>query len=382
MLSFDRKISALAVLQMLLAVTLLQSVDARAVEHGETRIDGQIAGVAYTLLRPGSWNGDLVLLVHGSIPNDFEALAPGLTAQGYGVAFVTLTANVGDGDADAYRQVTLSTPKVQAKFTAHFGRPNRTYLFGFSRGAHNMTRLAETSSTRYDGMLSICGANGGTQQQLDYFFTARVLFDYHFPGVLPGTPLEMPQLDLNGFFSTIAPLVINAVLQNPLAAAEMAGVDQLELQYNDFGELVSGILQSLIIHSVTVNGTLDAARGNPFDNGAVNYTGTSDDAALNAGIARLIADPQARAYAANWYEPNGSIGNTPVILLHTTRDPIVPESRNNDKYEALVAASGNGDFLLRRNIDRFGHCTLTPQETFGAFADLVGWVETGIRPGQ
>jgi hypothetical protein len=45
----------------------------------------------------------------------------------------------------------------------------------------------------------------------------------------------MPQLDVNAFFSTIAPLVINAVLQNPLAAAEMAAVDQFGLQYADFG---------------------------------------------------------------------------------------------------------------------------------------------------
>jgi len=382
MLSIHRKSGLSLALALLLAVTLVMSVDGRAAGHGETRIDGEIAGTPYTLLQPDTWNGDLVLLVHGSIPNDFEALAPGFTAQGYGVAFVTLTNIVGDGDDDAYREVTLATRKVQAKFTARFGQPNRTYLFGFSRGAHNMTRLVETSSARYDGMLSICGANGGTQQQLDYFFTARVLFDYYFPGVLPGSPLEMPPLDFNGFFSTVAPLVINAVLQNPLAAAEMAAVDQYGLQYNDFGELVSGILQSLIIHSVTVNGTLDAARGNPFDNSATGYTGTSNDAALNAGIARLVADPQARAYAATWYEPSGSIGGTPVILLHTSRDPIVPDSPGNDKYEALVEASGNGDFLLRRTIDRFGHCEVTPDEIFGSFAELVGWAETGVRPPQ
>jgi hypothetical protein len=131
-----------------------------------------------------------------------------------------------------------------------------------------------------------------------------------------------------------------------------------------------------------VNGILDAARGNPFDNSAIEYTGTSSDAALNAGIARLVGDPQARAYAATWYEPDGSIGGTPVILLHTSRDPIVPDAGNNDKYEALVQASGNGEYLLRRTVDRFGHCTLSPQEIFGSFADLVTWAETGMRPAQ
>jgi hypothetical protein len=245
-----------------------------------------------------------------------------------------------------------------------------------------MTRLLETSSGRYDGMLSICGANGGTQQQLDYFFNARVLFDYYFPGVLPESPLEMPPLDLNGFFMNVAPLIIGAIVQNPVAAMEMAAVDQYDLEYNDFGELISGIVQSLVIHSVTVNGTLDAAHGNPFDNTAILYTGTSNDDELNAGIARLEAHPQARRYANNWYEPHGSIAGTPVILLHTSRDPIVPEPLNNDKYEALVQASGNGDYLLRRVVDRSGHCNLTPQEIFGSFADLVNWAESGIRPAQ
>ena len=382
MLSIEQKSRRSTALALLLALTLVMSLNARAAGHGEARIDGEAAGTAYALVRPGSWNGDLVLLVHGSIPGQFEALAPGFTAQGYGVAFVTLTADIGSGDGDAYRQVTLATKKVQAKFTSRFGRPNRTYLFGFSRGAHNMTRLAETTSARYDGMLSVCGANGGTQQQLDYFFTARALFDYYFPGVLPGTPLAMPSLSLDDYEDFVVPLIINAVLGNLGAAIEMAAVDQFDLQYSNIGELIEGIVQSLAIHSVTVNGLLDAARGNPFDNSLVNYTGTSDDAALNAGIARLTADPQARAYAATWYEPNGSIGGTPVISLHTSRDPIVPDAGNNDRYQTLVDASGNGDFLLRRTVDRFGHCTLTPQEIFGSFADLVAWVETGMRPGQ
>lgn len=381
MLSIEQKDRLSIALAMLLALTLVMSVNARAAGHGEVRIDGEIAGTAYTLVRPETWNGDLVLLVHGSIPDQFEGLAPGFTAQGYGVAFVTLTADVGSGDGDAFRQVTLATKKVQAKFTSRFGRPNRTYLFGFSRGAHNMTRLVETSSVRYDGMLSICGGNGGTQQQLDYFFTARVLFDYYFPDVLPGSPLAMPPLSLKDF-EDLVPLIAGAVIGDLGAAMEMAAVDQFGLQYDNIGELIEGIVQSLAIHSVSVNGLLDAARGNPFDNSRVEYSGTTDDAVLNAGIERLIADPQARAYAATWYEPNGSIGATPLIILHTSRDPIVPDAGNNDKYQALVEASGNGDFLLRRTVDRFGHCTLSPQEIFGGFADLVAWVQTGMRPVQ
>jgi hypothetical protein len=162
----------------------------------------------------------------------------------------------------------------------------------------------------------------------------------------------------------------------------MASVDQYDLRYNDLEELVSGIVQSLAIHSIGVNDLLSAANGNPFDNTLINYTGTGDDVASNAGIVRLRADQPARQYLRVWYEPNGSIGSSPVLLLHTSRDPIVPESANNDKYEALVQSTGNEDFLVRRVVDRFGHCTFSPAEIASSFTDLIAWVEAGIRPIQ
>lgn len=342
------------------------------------RVDGQVANAPFTLLMPEDWNGNLVLLVHGSIPEEFEALGQGLASAGFGVAFATLRAGLGDGAA--LKEITLHTRIVQAKFTSHFGRPDRTFLLGFSRGAHNMTQLLETAPARYSGMLSICGGNGGAQFQWDYFFTARVLFDYYFPGVLPGTPLQMPPLDINGFMNTVAPDVIDAIVANPLAAAEMAAVDQYALQYDDFAELVSGILQSLAIHSTGVNDLISAARGNPFDNTAVEYSGTSDDQALNSDLARLSAKPQARNYLQAWYEPDGTIAGVPVLLLHTSRDPIVPESGNNDRYQALVEAAGNGTSLVRRVVDRFGHCNFTDEEIAGSFTDLVVWAVAGIKP--
>jgi pimeloyl-ACP methyl ester carboxylesterase len=347
-------------------------------ENEIARVDGHVANAPFTLLMPEVWNGNLVLLVHGSIPEEFEALGQGLAAAGFGVAFATLRAGLGGGAA--LKEITIHTRIAQAQFSSHFGQPDRTFLLGFSRGAHIMTHLLETAPAQYSGMLSICGGNGGAQLQWDYFFTARVLFDYYFPGVLPGTPLQMPPLDINGFMDTVAPDVIDAILANPAAAADMAEVDQYALQYDDFNELVSGILQSLVIHSTGVNDLISAAHGNPFDNTAVAYSGTSDDQALNRDVARLSAKPQARKYLQVWYEPDGTIAGVPVLLLHTSRDPIVPESGNNDKYEALVQAAGNETSLVRRVVDRFGHCSFTDEEIAGSFTDLVVWAVAGIKP--
>ena len=362
---------------LILAGAVLASTHT-AIADGSERIDGQLAGAEYTLLRPAAWNGDLVLLVHGSITGEFEALAPGFTSQGYGVAFATLPDGLGDGDA--LPRITRDSRLVEAAFRLHFGKPLRTYLVGFSRGAHNMQRLLETTPWRYAGMLSMCGGNGGSQLQWDHFFTARVLFDHYFPGVLPGTPEDMPEIDLNTYLNRLAPGIAAELYGNPDAARELGSVEQFDLAWNDFDELVTAIIESLAIHSVGVNNLLQAASGNPFDNASTYYSGTANDANLNAGVARFVADRRAREFLRRWYEPRGRIGATPVILLHTGRDGIAPENSANDRYESRVIAAGSGDFLLRRVVDRAGHCAFGPSEIFGSFADLIAWAESGIRP--
>lgn len=374
--SFRFRQKPLCIVAALILATL--AIPAAATAQGFARIDGSIAGAPYTIMRPDSWNGDLVLLVHGSITETFEALAPGFVAQGFGVAFTALPEGLGDGAA--LRRVPFDTRRVQWKFGAEFGKPGRTYLVGFSRGAHAIQRLLEFTPWKYDGMLSYCGGNGGSALQWDHFFTARILFDYYFPGVMPGTAEAMPPLDLAEFQATLAPRIASAVFANIPAAIEMASVEQFDLAYNDVPELISGIVESLAIHSISVNDLIDAAKGMPFDNSGVYYTGTSNDAALNGAVTRLTSRWWSRFYLHRWYEPKGRLGATPTLLVHTARDGIVPERSNNDKYEALVNMNGGGDYLVRRTIDRAGHCNFTPDEIFGSFVELVIWVEAGFVP--
>jgi hypothetical protein len=373
------------VLMVIMVITLLlpgeTAMVAQANGGNYTRIDGEIQGYPYSLFKPDDWNGDLVLLVHGSIPGMFEGLAEDLVSDGFGVGFFTLSQFFGPEVGRSFRVVTIKTRFVQGQFTAHFGKPQRTYLYNFSRGAINVTNLVETSPVRYDGVFSVCGANGGIQLNFDYFFTSRVLFDYFYPGVLPGSPLHSIVNDIPGYQTQVAPLVAAAINANPAPAFEMANVAQYDLQYNNFDELRNGIVLSLAIHTSGVNSIIGDIKGIPFDNMEVYYTGSNDDEALNAGIARLSADPHARNYLQTWYEPNGSIGGTPFLALHTSRDPIVREKANNDKYEALVKGAGNGEYFLRQVVDRFGNCTFTNEELASYFSDLVNWVETGVRPG-
>jgi dienelactone hydrolase len=120
-----------------------------------------------------------------------------------------------------------------------------------------------------------------------------------------------------------------------------------------------------------VTGTADAQQrlaGQPFDNATRIYSGSSDDAALNAGVARFSADPAALA-AMNAFETAGNL-RVPVVTLHTTGDPIVPYEQQR-LYAAKVGRSGATARLTQIPVERYGHCNFESSELVGAFTSLI-----------
>jgi hypothetical protein len=140
----------------------------------------------------------------------------------------------------------------------------------------------------------------------------------------PGSAVQFPAgVD---FPTQVQPLVIAAILANPAAAIELAAVDQVELQYDTFAELVQTLVTSFTFSTAwwSTGDVYDAVNGMPFyDNTEVRYTGSADDAALNLGVQRYAAHPSARNEISRWYTPTGQL-NMPVLNLHTRRDPVVP----------------------------------------------------------
>jgi hypothetical protein len=356
------------------------SMIAQANEGGFTRIDGEIRGYPYSLFRPDDWNGDLVLLVHGSAPWWFEIFGPIVAEQGFGVAYATFGEDTGHNQMSSLKEMPILTRNVQAMFTANFGKPSRNYLYAFSRGANHSIQLLETSPARYDGVLSACGGNPGAPVIHQYFISTRVLFDYFYPGVIPGTPLESPVNSLTEFLDQIAPLIAQAIIDNPYPAMEMAGTNIYNFEYSDLGELINYIIESQMILPSIVNGALAELKGSPFDNSSVVYSGSDDDEALNAGVARFSGDKVALQYLEVWDGTTGDLGETPFLSLHTSKDGTVPEKYMNDIFQSLIDGAGSGDYYVRRVTDRLGHCNFTIPELLGGLEDLVNWVETGVKP--
>jgi pimeloyl-ACP methyl ester carboxylesterase len=298
-------------------------------------------------------------------------LGEGLLALNYAVAYSSYSE-----PGFAIKDGAIRTRQLVGLFTSHFGKPKRTYLIGISMGAGVVVSLVENNPVQFDGVLPLCGLVGGSQMALDHFFTVRVLFEYFFPGVLP-SGLMTPQQ----FFDEVAPLVAHAVLGNPDTARELAGVHQVALTYENPEELLTSIMLPLYFTSYDfyVTDLHERTHGRGFfENRTTVYTGSSNDAALNAGVARYAASPEARAYLRQWYEPSGKL-RVPMLMLHAEREPVLPY-RQALKYQALVDAAGQSDLLVRRDIEIFGHCNWDVTETLRAFQDLALWVEHGIKP--
>ena len=116
-------------------------------------------------------------------------------------------------------------------------------------------------------------------------------------------------------------------------------------------------------------GTNDAIAkegGMPFGNLARAYSGSLDDAALNAGVARFQSTADEAKVATL---QTAARLRRPLVTIHDTGDPIVPVW-HQALYRSRLDLLGR---LLHTpfTVHRYGHCNFTDAELLAAFAVLV-----------
>jgi len=348
-----------------------------------TVVEGEIGpGALYGFYVPENWNGDVVYFAHGMVdPSAPIELDPGFSA-GYrepllerGFAFVLSSFSE---NGVALKRGAIETHQLRGLFKSYFGNPRRSYLMGMSMGGGIVIPLIEDYPQQYDGAFVMCGLIGGTAHAMKQFFDFRVLFDYYYPGLLPGEVTSLPEGTT--FVGDMLPLGF-AAMSNSARALELLSVDQMEVEIlNPATELPDAMIGKLASYTFWAVDFPDRVHDHNFyDNLDTLYTGSSDDAALNAGVERCgpVSRPAER-YMTHYFEPTGNLA-IPLITLHGERDPLVPLS-HEAIYANLVAEQGASDLLLQRTSQTFGHCAFTQAEWLTAFTDLVTWVETGVKP--
>jgi pimeloyl-ACP methyl ester carboxylesterase len=331
----------------------------------------QTSGALYRICFPADWNGELVIYAHGyfeasqpiAIHDDViggQSVSSAVTGLGYGFATTSYPAN-GLVVPEAVEDVIA----LQGTFVRLYRPdPTRTLIVGASEGGLVAALAAERHPDVIDGALALCGPIGDFQAQLDHFGDFRVVFDYFFPGIIPGSALDIPDSVRANWPNRYAPAVVNAITADPDRTTQLLAVT---------GEPAENAALTVIgVLWYNIYATGDARTrlgGQPFDNSTRVYAGSADDAALNAGVARFTADAAARTRVATEFETSGAL-TVPVVTLHTTGDPIVPLEQEA-LYGTKVQQAGAAGLLTQNQADRYGHCEFEAPEVFGAFSSLI-----------
>ena len=347
-------------------------------------------GAQYAMFVPAAWTGRLVLYAHGFVdpaaPIALPDVAPAdvapwvvqlretLLSAGYAVAYSSYAENgwaVKDGAA--------RTHELRELFIGRFGAPTHVYVMGRSLGGLITVFLAENFPASYQGALALCAPAGGGRLETDYIGNVRVLFDFYFPGVIPGDVLHVPEMEYSAD-SPVVKAIVAAILANPHKAVALASVDQITLPFTTLGQLVLSIVRPIGYNIRGTNDLLARTGGqSPFGNVGVWYTRLGlIDPFLNVGVGRFAAQAGGIRYLNDYYQTRGTLA-IPLVTLHTTQDPDVPFFHER-AYAKIVAAARTSKWLAQQSVQRYGHCNVAPAEVATTLSRLVNWAENGVKP--
>lgn len=356
---------------------------------GAKALWGVRSGAGYRMEVPANWNGDLVLYAHGFRGNGLEltvsnpSIRDYLLSNGYAWAASSYRANgyvPGAGAKDTHALI--------GTFRARVGQPDQVFITGHSMGGHVTGVAIEQWPQAFAGAVPMCGVMGDSEL-FDYFQDTYLLAE-HFAGNTPAIPTPNDYYSSNSHVATFTSLGYFGPALSPGgekyqdAIEQLTGGDRPTFEQGFFGD--SG---AFFPFGFQAAGT-GAERGN-IDT-VYRLDGTPalspEEVALNVAIPRVDARPQTR-------HPNGlgrfpgsendspRINGTfriPVVSLHTLGELFVP-FHMEQIYARRAAAHGNDDLLVVRAIRDTRHCGFTLAEQIQAFADMVRWVQTGVRPG-
>lgn len=373
------------------------------------------AGAGYRVEVPANWNGALVMYAHGyrgegaQLTVSNPSIRSYLLANGFAWAASSYSRNHYDVKAGV-----LSTNSLARAFDAITGKtPRRYFIHGHSMGGHITVASIEqfpnrecprgilghfcretveflgelAGGVKYAGAVPMCGVNADTRL-FDYFSDFNLVSQ-----ALTGVDVARPSPT---FATTELPLIVsqlfvtyptvNTPLGDKLKAStiELTGGPRpiVDLSYPSFMNLLFGFGGG--------NGSVSAVtNGLPV----VNNIGriyqldhdqrlSREELELNRHILRVRADPNANP--SKFIELEAipkTTGNLHVktVSLHTLGDLFVPFSMEQI-YAERTRFWGREDKFVARAIRAAQHCEFSVPEQEQAFADMLKWVDQGVRP--
>ena len=328
---------------------------------------GVLDGVPYRIDIPANWNGGLVVFFHGyRLAGEATALpyaAMGGTEQFTGRGYaVVQSAYSRQGWAVA--EARAETRALRASFEQRFGRPHRVFAAGYSMGGHLALATVEQEHERYDGALSLCGANVPSTELIDRAIDNLAAADALFPGIIPNlsAPESPPMFD--------GQALARAMTADPAATAILA--DRTGFRARDLPGTMwfyYAIVRELRVRAGGFPGT----NGRPGDRAAFGSNRTA-----NARYRRYGHDRAARAYLAANATLTGRLRD-PVVILDNGYDDLL-SVQIRPVYAADVRRAGGQQLLTVLPPAGEGHCQFQPDQIGTAFDRLIAEVDRRRTP--
>jgi alpha-beta hydrolase superfamily lysophospholipase len=354
------------------------------------------AGAHYLIALPQTWNRRLVLHAHGGPvlgPPQLARAMDDLTRWNIvvkaGYAWAGSTFRQG---GVAVRAAAEDTERLRRIFVQHVAVPERTVLHGQSwgasvaaQGAEMFTRTA-TGKAPYDAVLLTSGVLGGGTRSYDFRIDLRVVYQYlcnnHPRPDEPAYPLwkglpadsPMKQADLAQRTRECLGLGLPAAQRTAEQARKLKTiVDVIRIPERSVqGHLNWGTFHFRDIAMHRTGG------GNVFGNIGAVYSGSPDDAALNAGVLRYAADAAAVRKFGDDTDPTGRIA-VPVLSLHAVSDPVAFVELQSH-FRATMQAGGSAERLVQVFADEQEHSYLNDPLYPTLLEALLKWSDGGTKP--
>ena len=355
-------------------------------------------GAFYWIARPKDWNGILVMHAHGGprtakpkpddAVEDLERFAvtvqegyawagSNYRRQGYGV-----------------RMAAADTENLRKIAEKLLGEPRLTLLHGQSWGGNVAAKTAELyaldpdGKRNYDGVVLTRGVLGGGTGPYGFRADLRVVYQYsshnhprageeQYP-LWQGLPkgATMKREDLESRVEECTGISAAKDRRTPQQAKNLENF--LAVTGIPEKTLVAHLAWATNLFQDMVWRKLDGK--NPFDNSKTVYAGSDDDAALNKGIERFTADPQAVRLLAYDADLSGKIV-LPTLTMHAKNDPTALVQLEA-QYRELLAKAGNADLLVQNFTDEAEHSKLSTPQYAALFDAMVDWIDKGDKPSR
>ena len=341
------------------------------------RDTGTLNGGAYEIQVPANWNKKLVLYAHGyeqpSQPRNKlgnQAILSVFHEKGFATARSSYSRT-----GWALPEGIAATEELRQFFIKKYGKVDSTFVTGHSMGGGVTVATMEKFSNVYDGGLALCPLSTRPYEQTKLAFDGYIVFNALFPNILPSAADLMsgkaPSVFAGNFNENMGKamgIIGKIKKEKPDLLTEFA-------KHNCVKE--SDLPFILIFQNSVLSDIAAQTGGNPYDNTNTFYTGYPDDYSLNKKVERLAATVSNQRLTI---DDRTGILDKPLLMMHTTYDPIIIPSYGLDNYDVLVHEKKKEQNLKMFFTNGQGHCVFSNEQVATAFDALRAWTKSGKKP--